>query len=774
VSAGTNRAATTTPGHWSVVGRIAIDELPRVATLRKRLLDATPAVCVERARLVTEHFRLHGFDQQQPVLRQARALEHVLEHLPITLFDDELLVGSTTRHRLGCLVFPELMGASIWPELSSLPTRAHDPVDLSDTDADVLARDVFPYWCERTVHEHARQRAGDSDCLRLSERLVFYLLSKANCISHIIPNFAAVLERGMAAIADEAIRRASETEDDEARELHHATALVTKAVMRFAERHAEACEAKVFGASPERALELRRAAAILRRVPAQPARTTHEALQAIWLTQVALHQENYHAAMSIGRLDRLLSRYYRADLAVGRLDPRTACELVACFFLKLGDHTPLVPSAAHELVGGAATNQAVTIGGVTRDGRDAVDEATYLLLAASNVLRLREPNLCARLHAGSGAEYRRALSESIYQTGASPALYGDGAVIGGLTHQGIALEDARDYGIVGCVEASSQGRTMGMTGAILLNLASVLELALNDGVHPLSGLPIGPRSGRLSDFRHFADVERAFLAQLEHLAAKAAEGNRLLAEAHAQLHPTPLLSALIEGTEDSGRDVTRGGARYNSSGVAIIGLADVADSLSALSALVFGDAPRLTVVEVADALDADFTGHEKTRALLRRRAPKYGRDEALADDMAAWLVARIADTFDALPSPRGGRHQVGYWSMTMHAGLGSVTGSLPNGRCKGEPLASGATPVAGVATRGPTASLATSCREPCWRSAGSSRSSTDWSKPTSRAEACRCSSPCRIGRCCSRRRRTPMLTGICSCVCRATPPTSAS
>jgi pyruvate formate-lyase/glycerol dehydratase family glycyl radical enzyme len=701
------------PEHpWLQLRRIGLDDLPRIARLRRELLAAKPAVCVERARLVTEYLRRHGLGRDRAVLRQARVLGHVLDHLPTTVFDDELIVGATTRHRLGCMVFPEMMGAGIWPELTSLSTRAHDPVALSREDASTLARDVFPFWCDHTVHEHARRRAGDSACIRLSERIVFYLLSKANCISHVIPSFAMVLEHGMARIAEDATRRAAEATDAETRELHQACALVASAVLRFSERYALACEEAALSASLERARELREIARVLRRVPAQPARTLHEALQAIWLIQVALHQENNDVGMSIGRLDQLLGPLYRDDLTAGRQDPQSACELLASFFLKLGDHTPLIPAAAHELVGGSATNQAVTIGGLTPAGQDAVNDATYLILAANNLLRLREPNLCARLHATADATYRRALSESIYRTGASPALYGDEAVIDALEGQGMRSEDARDYGIVGCVEASIPGRTMGMTGAILFNLASVLELALNDGVHPLSGLRIGPATGELRRFGSFAEVERAFVTQLEHMTGLATEGNALLAEAHAELHPTPLLSALVEGTATSGRDVTRGGARYNSSGVAIIGLADVADSLTALRALVFADPPLLDAARVHDALQTDFVDDERVRVMLLRKAPKYGQDDHNADGVAAWLVERIDTCFAAHAAPRDGNYRVGYWSMTMHAGLGALTGSLPNGRRRGAPLASGGTPVAGVSVAGPTASLASTAKLP--------------------------------------------------------------
>ena len=684
---------------------------PRLRRLREALLVARTTLCVERARLWTEHFKEQGFDRERPLLRQARALSYVLDNLPPVVFDDELIVGSTTQHRLGALIFPEFMSMVIWPELPTLAQRAHDPVQLDPAHQALLGDEIFPFWKDLTVHEHARVKGDNPESLRLLERMVFYLLAKSNGITHIIPDYATVVRRGLAALSQEALQRSVEATDPEAAEFHQATHLSLEAVIRFAGRYAAECRRLSKQVTRSRALELLTIAEALERVPAQPAKTMHEALQSIWLVQVALHQENNDLALSFGRLDQILWPLYQADLLEGRLDPAGAAELLGAFFIKMGDHTPLVPSAAQKIFGGSATNQAVTIGGLTPDGDDGVNPMTMLALNVSELLALREPNLCARLHHDSPASYRRALVDSIYRTGAAPALYGDEAVIEALCAHGVSLEHARDYGVIGCVEPTNAGRTCGMTGAILFNLAAVLELTLNDGVHPLSGLQVGPRTGKLAALDSAGKLRAAFERQLDHLVTLACDGNTRLARAHAELHPTPLLSALIEGTAESGRDITRGGARYNSSGVAIVGLADVADSLTAIEQLVF-EGEQIELAELGAALVDDFCGHERTRALLRSRASRYGTDDARADRTTIELIERVAESFDRHPTPRDGRYQVGYWTLTMHTGFGALTGALPSGRRRGRPLASGATPVAGAATAGPTAALASTAALP--------------------------------------------------------------
>ncbi len=689
-------------------------DFPRLERLRQALLEAPKSICAERPRLLTDYFRRRGFDERRPVLRQAKALAHLLAHLPTPIFDDELIVGSTTRHRLGCLIYPEFLGLSIWPELPTLADRDFDPVAVDQVDADLLAEEVFPFWRDRMVHEHARREGDEPESLRLAERMYFYSLAKSNGLSHIIPDHPSLVTRGLDALKARAAEAGRAAADAQAAEFHRAVQVAIDGVLALAARYAHACRALAERAVAHRAAELERIASILDRVPARPARTLHEALQAIWITQVALCQENSDLALSFGRLDQFLGPLLEADLAAGRLTEVQAAELIGCFFVKMNDHTPLVPATGQELFGGSPTGQAVTLGGLTPDGRDGVNRATHLMLEMSRLLRLREPNVGARIHRGSDPDYRAALVQAIYDSGAAPALYGDEAIVEALTAHGCGREDARDYGVIGCVETRSCGRSMGHTGAILFNLAAALELALNDGIHPGSRQRVGPATGRLVDFDDYPAFLAAFDRQLAHLVDLAVDGNRRLAAAHARLHPSPLLSALIQGTCEAGRDVTQGGARYSTSGMTVIGLADVADSLTVLRELVF-DQGRISPAEMAAALADDFQGHPRVQAMVSRLAPKYGVDDPRADDTAADLVERIGRVVARHRNPTGGPYLVGYWSITMHAGLGALTGALPSGRRRAAPLASGATPVSGAARSGPTAALASSRSLPARR-----------------------------------------------------------
>jgi pyruvate formate-lyase/glycerol dehydratase family glycyl radical enzyme len=707
------------PALLEALSAFRLEQFPRVVRLRRAILDARPAIALRRSERLVEFYEAEGFESDRPVLRQARALAHILAGLPAVVFDDEPLVGSSTEHPLGCAVYPEFHSGAIWPELASLSHRVPDPVAVSEEALEKLGLWIFPYFQERNIHDWTKAQAPDSPALRLMERWAFFLVTLANGVSHVLPDYGQVISRGFVAIGEEASqRRAALTSAEDPRaEFLQAVELTTRAVVEHAARYAERCaELAACTPDPRRREELLSQAESLNWVPARPARTFQEGLQAVWITHVALLQENSDLAVNFGRLDQYLGPLLDRDLAKGRLDLHRALELAMCLYIKSNDHTPLVPDAARKLFGGSATDQSVTLGGVRPDGEDGTNLASHLFLTALDLLRLREPNVDARLHLGSPSHWRERVLEVVRRTGAAPALYNDQAIIPALMAKGATLPHARDYGVIGCVEPAVCNRSYGSTGAILLNLAAVLELALWDGRHPHSGEQVGPRTGALAQLEDFAALWRAFLTQLQFLVDQSVEVEHLQDLAHATLHPVPLLSSLIEGAIERGGDLTSGTARYNLSGVWVLGLADVADSLTAVRRLVFEER-RVARTELVRALEENFVGHQALRAMCRERAPRYGNDDATADGMVVSVVEAVDEAYGAHQNRRAGPYHVGYWTMTLHTGYGELVGALPNGRLRGAPLASGATPVSGAARCGPSAALSSTAKLPAARMA---------------------------------------------------------
>ncbi|MDL1967386.1 MAG: formate acetyltransferase, partial [Deltaproteobacteria bacterium] len=276
-------------------------------------------------------------------------------------------------------------------------------------------------------------------------------------------------------------------------------------------------------------------------------------------------------------------------------------------------------------------------------------------------------------------------------------IHNDVADIKVLENQGTKLEHARDYAVVGCVELASAGRSYDASSSIMLNLVSVLELALNNGTRPVTGNEqIGPKTGDPSQFKSFEDFWEAFKKQSEWLIGKAIELNEYFGHAYQEILPSPLLSAFFEGPMEKGKDLIFGGALYNSSGATHIGFADTADSLNAIEQAVFID-KKCTFNELLKALEINFKDYEKLHAYLVNKTPKYGTENPVAKKNSNNLIRFLYDFYQSHTNYRGGKYRPGYWTMTNHAGQGKLSKALPNGRKAGQVFASGITPVSQAA-----------------------------------------------------------------------------
>ncbi|MFH1117717.1 MAG: pyruvate formate lyase family protein [Pseudomonadota bacterium] len=734
---------TLATGPYSSMSHIRLEDYQSLHKLREAYFRARPEVCTERPALITRYHKKNGLFEQEriSVLDKARAYRFVLENReavvrhgtahdegmnPFPVEDSSPFAGSTTGKFKGVPIYPELIGSVLWPELLTLRDRPSNPFHITEEEAEVLNMEVFPYWMKRSIWEITRERYYgknlgplSEDEMKLFQNLVFFLTSKPICISHTIPDFSQAINKGLRAVIEEALERKAGTEDSGGQEFYEAISTVLEGIVGFA--HNLSVRARRM-ADKERSGTLKRKqleeiAGIYAWVPEFPARTFREGLTTVWICWIAAHLENFNAGLSLGRLDQVLYDLYRRDIESKRLTVERAVELVCYFWLKIGDHVPGMPETGEQLFGGTGSNQAVTIGGVDEAGTDAVNDLTYVMLKATELMSLRDPNLNARYYPGVNTrEYLEALCKANLKTKATPAIHNDKAIIRALEAKGDDPRHARDYGIVGCVEPGSNGRHYAHSAAVLLNLASALELTLYNGRHRRIGIdddqpPISIETGIVSDFAGFGEFREAFGRQLNWIIDRATLLNDRFGKMHQRYYPTPILSALFEGPMSKGKDLIEGGATINSSGAAIIGLADVADSLSAIERHVYRD-KRFTFEDLLTALACNFSGdgqccdhvdklkrsYGALHTLLNNpeKTPKFGNEDPDADANAAWIVDRLDRLFSAKTNYRGGRYRVGYWTMTIHTGFGKLTGALPGGRRAGENFASGITPVSMV------------------------------------------------------------------------------
>jgi pyruvate-formate lyase len=473
----------------------------RIKDLKEIYFAAYPQIDTERPGRLTEYFKIERLFKKDGIslIDTAKAYRYVLEKREAIVHhkeyyakgmerkefkDKSLFAGSTTSKFKGVVVYPEFLGLTIWPELWNLPSRKSNPFQISEKEVQELNRDIFPRWLDFSIKELTRKRfynekskeSGKNDTptdMEIHDQLVFFMASKVGAISHTIPDFSRAIYDGLDEVINDAKKKRSLPENEGKEEFYNAVCVVLQGIIDYSDRLAKKAKEMIGKIAAEKkkkdpnwkketdgeCRELQDIVDIYRHVPAKPARNFREGLTTIWLCWIACHLENANAGLSLGRLDQILYPLYRDDIKKERLTVEFAVELLCCFWLKIGDHVPLSPEAAEKLFGGAGSNQAITLGGVDEDGKDAVNDLTCIMLKTTELMELRDPNLNARYHPEVNSEkYLRRLCEVNINTRATPAIHNDKVIIDALMKREDSLEQARDYGVVGCVEPCSAGR----------------------------------------------------------------------------------------------------------------------------------------------------------------------------------------------------------------------------------------------------------------------------------------------------------------------------
>jgi len=673
----------------------------RAARLRERFLRGQREVCIERARYLTESYR--RTEGQPAVLRQARALAHILSHMSVRIEPDELLVGNVTGRPLGAGIYPEGVARRILGELPNLGRRDCNTFAISPEDERELVESILPYWRGKTIEDRARE-LWSPGVTATFEKVAPFILTEIAGIGHMLNNHQRVLERGLLAIIEEAAGKRRAARKKAQRDFYQAVDIAARSVISWANRYADEARRLANTTTGSRRDELVAIAEACHHVPAHPPRTFQEALQSVLFVHYATQIESWESAISLGRMDQFLYPVYRADIEAGQLSRERALELLACFYVKLSHSIPLFDADVTLAFSGLTNFANTVIGGMDAEGKDATNELSYLMLEAMERVRTPQPNFGVRIHKQAPREFRDAVVEAVAGGIGNLQLFNDEAVIASLTDRGVALKEARDYGIIGCVEQAVPGKSFTSSDAGLFNLPICLELALNNGRGRLVRDQIGLATGDPRSFTCIEDVIKAYQAQVEYLVGRMAEALEGLAHAHAERRPVPLASSLTDDCLTRGLDLTAGGAHYNFTGVQGVGVATVGDSLAAIDRLVF-DQGRVTMEELLAALDTDFEGREPLRQMLLNKAPKYGNDDDHGDRFARLAAEIYCRAVERHRNFRGGWYSPGLYSVTTHIAFGLMVGATPDGRRAGELLSQGISPAHGRDRCGPTAAL---------------------------------------------------------------------
>ena len=650
-------------------------------------------------------------------------------------------MGNFTSARRGGQIWEEHFGVLFGLILHQIHKQKPVSFACSWKDRFIFYTRIMPFWLNRCIMSKVNGsiREFALSIARISEMNTGFNNNMA-AIAHFIVNYERLLELGTTGIIKE-IETTRREKPQNNQDFYDAAIITLKALESFAERYAHALQEMADEeTNPIRCAELEEMASICRHVPRNPARTYHEALQCMMFIHIAICIESYENAISPGRLDQILYPYYERDRKAGRIDYEKARELLALFILKMDEAILINDGDTYLRLGRLfetmSTDQTVTAGGLGKNGKDATNDLTYALLDICE-LQPYAVNMTARIHPESPVEYLDRLAE-VYINGAPmPALYNDEIYVDSIRmHYDTTLEDARNYAIVGCVEPNASDDHFGNTDCANMNVtlpflqalkgeendlwrfgaADQLEKLVTKFVsHNFGGKGIVSRfvADMYSDFRRQYKLRRTppvnppanmeqllsrFQTRLNLLAREVLADHQHIEKVICKDFTTPLASTLSKGCIASGKDVNEGGATINSSGIQAVGITDVADSLHAISEVVYKK-KAFTLDEVIQAVDHDFEGplHEEIRQALLA-VPKFGQDDS--PEAAEWVNRTLDVYVNALKQvpnvPRDGIYSAGYYALNVNDVYGRNTPSLPSGRLRGVPLANSVSPHYGM------------------------------------------------------------------------------
>lgn len=686
----------------------------RIHRMREELLQAVPALCAERALIYTRTYRENEADP--PILKRAKALERTLREMSLFIFRDELIIGNQASCIRGAPVFPEYSCDWIAEEIDEFPCRHGDVFLVDEHMKQVLLEEVVPFWKGKTLYERARSLMPD---FAWTAQEIGAISGRGNITSgdgHIIIDYPRILQEGIGSI----VRKVEVKRDTldylapgalKKKVFYDASAIVLQAVIHFAERLAALAKQEASLTNDLiRKDELSLIAGNLLKCPLNPPQNFYQAVQAIWLLHLVLQIESNGHSFSLGRVDQYLYPFWKEDVDRGDLSVEKSIELFQSLFLKMFTINKVRPWNHTRFGMGYTTYQNVTIGGQDSFGEDATNELSLLVLQGVGGLRLTQPNLSARYHASSPRSYLHTCAQVIRMGFGMPAMKNDEIIVPSLVEKGVTIEEARDYAIVGCIEAAVPGKWgYRNTGMAFLNALKTLELSLNQGKDPGSGICLlpGPKPDKCEDFEAFY---AAFRRQLRYYTDCQVVFDTAADTALEEMVPDALCSVLVNDCLERGKSIKEGGARYDIVSGLFSGLSNLTNALFNIRELVYNRGV-LGWATLQEALQHDFSGERFTRVqkMLLHEVPKYGNDVDEVDFLARRILGDHLDDISHYCNTRFGRGPVGggYCGSTSNISgnvpLGKAVGATPDGRRAGEPIAEGASPFYRTEKNGPTA-----------------------------------------------------------------------
>lgn len=659
----------------------------RIQFLKNQIFKNKREVSIERAMLYTQSYQTT--ENESVILRRAKATANILDKIKISIRDKEIIAGNRTIKPRNGIISPEMDPYWIHEELDTFETRPQDKFYITEEDKKIFKQVLYPYWKGQSLKDFVNSKLND-EVKKPVELNIVKLNQTDKGQGHIIPNFEKLLHLGLENIIEEASLLFEENKDNN---FYEASLIVLKAsqrhILRYADLAKDYAQKEVDEKRKSELLEISR---ISTKISKDKPESFYEACQLLWYMCIILQYESNASSLSLGGFDKYMYPFYKQDINKG-ISKEELREILTCLWIKTNDVVLIRSSNSAKYFAGFPTGYTITLGGLTKNGRSAVNDLSYLCLDTYQDIRLPQPNLGVRVNELMERSFLNKTAETIKLGTGIPQIFNDEVIVPGFLNRGVSLEDSRDYSVVGCVELSIPGKTYGLHDIALFNLLKVMEITLKENKENLC----------ITFDRIIAKIKD----NIDYYVKLMVDGSNIVDIGHKEFAPVPLLSCLIDQCLENGKDITYGGAKYNFSGVQGIGIANLSDSLYALKKIVFEE-KRLSFTELIEALENNFEGeeYEKLRVRLINKYDKFGNDNDEVDDISSDILRYYSKAVEKYPTPRGGIFTPGSYTVSAHIPLGEAVGATPDGRKDKEQLADGGlSPMVGRDALGPTAVL---------------------------------------------------------------------
>ena len=678
----------------------------RIQKLRELSVTTPVHIDLERAKIETDFYKANDGKYSIPVMR-AMVLKEYFSRKTLYLGDGELIIGEKGKDPQASPTFPELCCHSV-EDMVVMSERELVSFKTTEEDRKLQAEEIIPYWTGRSMREKilARMTSEWHECYSagmftefMEQRGPGHTCGGEQVFTTGYLDYKEKIQKTMDALDyindPDAVNKCEELK---------AMDIACDAVIILGERyHKLALEMAEKETDETRKAELLQIAANLEVVPAHKPKTYWQAIQLYWFTHLAVTTElNPWDAFSPGRLDQHLNPYYERDVEAGILDDERALELLECLWVKFYNQPAPVKVGITLKESATYTDFAnINTGGVTPDGRNGVNNVSYLILDCMDEMKLVQPNSNVTISKKTPAKFLKRACEVSREGWGQPAFYNTEAQIMELINAGKKLEDARRGGSSGCVETGAWGsEAYILTG--YLNIPKVFQLTLFNGFDQYSGKQIGLELGYAKDFKTYDELWDAFKKQLEHIVNIKIRGNNVIEQLYAQEMPAPCLSVVTNDCISNAKDYNAGGARYNTNYIQGVGIGTVTDCLAAVKYNVF-DNQNFTMEELIEAMEHDYEGYDAIYRMVHDKTPKYGNDDDYADDIMQEVFELYRSEITGRPNMKGGKYGVDMLPTTCHVYFGDVILATPNGRKAHKPVSEGISPEKSADRNGPTA-----------------------------------------------------------------------